>query len=389
VSAARVARTRAPRLDVDALLADRHTRIIVCCGAGGVGKTTTAAALGLRAAEQGRHVVVLTIDPARRLAQSLGLTELDNSPRPVDGFDESEGGSLDAMMLDMKRTFDDVVLAHSTPEKAEQILANPFYQAVSSSFAGTQEYMAMEKLGQLHHDARNGAGPTWDLIVVDTPPSRSALDFLDAPQRLGSFLDGRFIRLLTAPARAGSRAYLKVFSAGVNLVTTTLSRVLGGEMLRDVQTFVSALDTMFGGFRERADHTYALLKQDSTAFVVVAAPERDALREASFFVDRLEQDGMPLSGLVINRVQQVSARGLSAAHARAAAEQRAEEGDALTSGLLQLHAYLAETADRQRNLAGRFTAGHPGTAVVEVSALAEDVHDIEGLREVGASLAAR
>jgi len=383
------ARRGPPDLDVDALLADRHTGIIVCCGAGGVGKTTTAAALGLRAAEQGRRVVVLTIDPARRLAQSLGLTELDNTPRPVEGFDPSGGGSLDAMMLDMKRTFDDVVLAHSTPGKAEQILANPFYQAVSSSFAGTQEYMAMEKLGQLQHAARDGAGPTWDLIVVDTPPSRSALDFLDAPQRLGSFLDGRLIRLLTAPAKVGGRAYLKIFSAGVGVVTATMSKVLGGEMLRDVQTFVSALDTMFGGFRERADETYALLGQDSTAFLVVAAPERDALREASFFVDRLEQDGMPLSGLVINRVQRVSAPGLSASRARAAAEQRAEEGDVLTSGLLQLHASLAETADRQRRLAGRFTAGHPGTPVVEVPALAEDVHDVDGLREVGASLAGR
>src|ERR1035437_9904685 len=174
------------RLDIDALLDDPRTRIIVCCGAGGVGKTTTAAALGLRAAESGRRVVVLTIDPARRLAQSLGLTMLDNTPRPVTDIDDASGGSLDAMMLDMKRTFDEVVEAHATPDKAEQILANPFYQAVSSSFAGTQEYMAMEKLGQLRLEAdRDPDNPRWDLIVVDTPPSRSALDFLDAPKRLG------------------------------------------------------------------------------------------------------------------------------------------------------------------------------------------------------------
>ena len=386
---------RAPRLDVDALLADRHTDIVVCCGSGGVGKTTTAAALGLRAAEQGRKVVVLTIDPARRLAQSMGLTELDNTPRPVEHIDTTAGGSLDAMMLDMKRTFDEVVEAHATPEKAQQILANPFYDAVSSSFAGTQEYMAMEKLGQLRSKAaREG---TWDLIVVDTPPSRSALDFLDAPKRLGSFLDGRFIRLLMAPAKAGGRAYLKVFSSGVTMATSVMSKVLGGQVLQDVQTFVAALDTMFGGFRERADKTYALLKNPETAFVVVAAPERDALREASYFIDRLDQEGMPLAGVVVNRIQRVAATTLSRSRALAAAEQLAEsragsddpsETAGLTEGLLRLHASLAETAERQEALARRFAAGQPGIALVEVPAAASDIHDIEGLRAVGHALAA-
>jgi anion-transporting ArsA/GET3 family ATPase len=177
-----------PVLDVDALLDDPHTGIIVCCGSGGVGKTTTSAALALRAAERGRKVVVLTIDPARRLAQSMGIEELDNTPRPVPGLATESGGSLDAMMLDMKRTFDEVVESQASPEKARQILENPFYIALSSSFAGTQEYMAMEKLGQLRRDAQ--VAGTYDLIVVDTPPSRSALDFLDAPERLSSFLDG-------------------------------------------------------------------------------------------------------------------------------------------------------------------------------------------------------
>ena len=194
-------------LDVDALLDDPATGIIVCCGSGGVGKTTTSAALALRAAERGRKAVVLTIDPARRLAQAMGIEALDNTPRPVVGVGGAadHGGSLDAMMLDMKRTFDEVVESQATPEKAKQILENPFYIALSSSFAGTQEYMAMEKLGQLHRDAQ--AAGTYDLIVVDTPPSRSALDFLDAPERLSSFLDGRFVRLLLAPARGPGQAH--------------------------------------------------------------------------------------------------------------------------------------------------------------------------------------
>src|SRR5260221_9607109 len=249
-----------PPLDVDRLIDDRRTRVIVCCGSGGVGKTTTAAALGLRAAERGRHVVVLTVDPARRLAQSMGLSSLDNTPRPVpfgespqtgDGEEDrapdgASGGSLHAMMLDMKRTFDEIVEAHADPDRAAQILANPFYQSLSSGFSGTQEYMAMEKLGQLRR------ADEWDLIVVDTPPSRSALDFLDAPQRLGRFLDGRLIRLLTVPAKAGI-SYMKVLNAGFAMMTSALTKILGTQVLKDAQTFVTALDTMFGGFRERAE----------------------------------------------------------------------------------------------------------------------------------------
>ncbi|WP_335983854.1 ArsA family ATPase [Streptomyces sp. CA2R106] len=426
-----------PLLEIDPLLDDPKARIIVCCGSGGVGKTTTAAALGVRAAERGRTAVVLTIDPARRLAQSMGLTELDNTPREVAGIDRSAGGSLHAMMLDMKRTFDEVVVQHSDPERARAILENPFYQSLSAGFAGTQEYMAMEKLGQLR------AQDAWDLIIVDTPPSRSALDFLDAPKRLGSFLDGRFIKLLMAPAKVGGRAGVKFLNMGMSMMTGTLSKVMGAGLLRDVQTFVAAMDTMFGGFRTRADATYRLLQAPGTAFLVVAAPERDALREAAYFVERLAAEDMPLAGLVLNRVHGSGADRLTAERALAAAEaledaaaengadggivdlpagkadfggpgslEGAAEGagkstaqggadgaadsrtdrsaqraqgrtELLTAGLLRLHAERMQVVARERRTRDRFVSVHPDVPVVDVRALPGDVHDLAGLREIG------
>jgi anion-transporting ArsA/GET3 family ATPase len=367
-----------PRLDMDRLIDDRRTRIIVCCGSGGVGKTTTAAAVGLRAAERGRHVVVLTVDPARRLAQSMGLSSLDNTPRPVPGVAADQGGSLHAMMLDMKRTFDEIVEQHADPDRAAQILANPFYQSLSSSFAGTQEYMAMEKLGQLRR------AQEWDLIVVDTPPSRSALDFLDAPQRLSRFLDGKLLRLLTAPAKVGGRAYLRVLNAGFGMVTGVLTKILGAQVLRDVQTFVTALDTMFGGFRERADYTYQLLRAPGTSFLVVAAPEPDALREASYFVERLAAERMPLAGLLLNRVQRAPASRLSAARSQAAAETLQAAGShPLAATALRLHAERMQQVSAQQRLAEHFTAAHPIVPIAEIPAQAQDVHDLNGLRSIG------
>ncbi|MDL4818186.1 ArsA family ATPase [Actinomadura opuntiae] len=369
-----------PALDVDALLDDPRTKTIVCCGSGGVGKTTTAAALGVRAAERGRDVVVLTVDPARRLAQSMGLSELDNNPRRIEvGGD----GELHAMMLDMKRTFDEIVEAHADPDRAKQILANPFYQSLSSSLSGTQEYMAMEKLGQLH---RSGA---WDLIIVDTPPSRNALDFLDAPERMGRFLDGRFMKILAAPAKTGGRFGVKVISAGFGMFTGAINKVLGVQLLRDVQTFVAAFDTMFGGFRERAEKTFKLLQTPGTAFLVVAAPEPDALREASYFVERLAEERMPLAGLVVNRVHESAADGLSAARSQAAAETLDERGEhPLTAALLRLHTDRMQLAAREERLRDHFASTHPTVPVTAVPAQAEDVHDLDGLRQVGEDLSA-
>jgi anion-transporting ArsA/GET3 family ATPase len=293
------------------------------------------------------------------------------------------------MMLDMKRTFDDVVLAHSSPERAEQIFKNPFYQSLSSSFAGTQEYMAMEKLGQL------AATGEWDLIVVDTPPSRSALDFLDAPNRLGRFLDGRMIRVITMPARAGGKTGLKVMTVGVGIFAKVFSRVLGSDLIRDLSSFVSALESMFGGFRERAQQTYELLKRPGTAFVVVAAPEPDALREASYFVERLSAERMPLAGLVVNRVRRTVAPAtgepLPAHRAQAAADALAakvsEPCVELAVAALRVHTEIARAAEHDARMAKRFSTAHPEVAVVSLPALAADVHDLDGLRTIGRLLA--
>ncbi|WP_106850465.1 ArsA family ATPase [Blastococcus sp. Marseille-P5729] len=372
-------------LEVDRLLASTDTRVIVCCGAGGVGKTTTSAALALRAAETGRRVVVLTIDPARRLAQSLGIEQLDNTPRKVAGV---ENGELWAMMLDMKSTFDEIVLEHTDEERAQQIFDNPFYQTLSSSFAGTQEYMAMEKLGQVV------AKDEWDLIVVDTPPSRSALDFLDAPERMARFLDGKVLRVLLAPARSGGRVSLKIVSAGMGMFTKVLTKIIGGEVLRDISAFVGALDTMFGGFRTRAEATYNLLRTPGTSFVVVATPEADALREASYFVDRLVGEAMPLAGVVLNRVHYTEAPGLAAKKAREAAERlwpedaEPTEAGAVTAAALRVHADRMDLAARERTLTERFISAHPTVALGEIAALSTDAHDLDDLRDIGDRLAA-
>lgn len=238
----------------------------------------------------------------------------------------------------------------------------------------------MEKLGQLAGEAQ------WDLIIVDTPPSRSALDFLDAPERLSSFLDGRFIRVLLAPARGPAR----LMTAGVSVVTNALNKVLGTHVLRDMQMFVAAFDTLFGGFRARAQQTFALLQAPGTAFVVVAAPETDALREAAYFVERLAGEGMPLAGLVVNRAGRTTVAGLSGEQAVAAAERLEavdDEEAAMTAGLLRLHADRARIVARETHLRQRFAAAHPHVPTAVMPALSTDVHDLDGLRRVGDVLA--
>ncbi|GLP79109.1 ArsA family ATPase [Mycobacterium antarcticum] len=362
-------------LDLGAILNDRANRVVVCCGAGGVGKTTTAAAMALRAAEYGRTVVVLTIDPAKRLAQALGIKDLGNTPQRVPLAPEVTG-ELHAMMLDMRRTFDEMVTQYSGGDRAEAILENQFYQTVATSLAGTQEYMAMEKLGQLLGEDK------WDLVVVDTPPSRNALDFLDAPKRLGSFMDSRLWRLLLAPGRGIG----KLVTGAVGLAMKALSTVLGSQMLSDAAGFVQALDSTFSGFREKADRTYELLKRRGTQFVVVSAAEPDALREASFFVDRLSTERMPLAGLILNRTHPTLS-DLQTDKAREAADQlTAGGGDELAAAVLRVHADRAQTAKREVRLLSRFTGANPHVAIVGVPSLPFDVSDLEALRAIADQL---
>jgi anion-transporting ArsA/GET3 family ATPase len=365
-----------PFLDIDKIIGDRQTKIIICCGSGGVGKTTTSAAIAVRAAEAGRKVAVLTIDPARRLAQSLGVGELDNTPRPVTMIDTAPGGSLDAMMLDMKGTFDDVVIAHSTPDKAAAILQNQFYVALSSEFSGTQEYMAMEKLGQLHAEAE--ASGRWDLIVVDTPPARSALDFLEAPEHLSSLLDGRFLRMLLHPARGP----LRFMTAGFSMMSAVMTKILGAQIISDVQTFVRAFEALFGGFRQRATSTFELLSSRHSTFLVVATPQHDALREAEYFVDRLSEEGMPLSGMVLNRVH-TSALAISPERALSLAEDLAGTSAILEVEALRRHAALMRTIETETRMMERFAAARPAVAQTQVQSLPTDVTDLSTLRRVG------
>jgi anion-transporting ArsA/GET3 family ATPase len=241
--------------------------------------------------------------------------------------------------------------------------------------------MAMEKLGQLH------ARGEWDLIVVDTPPSRSALDFLDAPARLSRFLDGRMLRLLLAPARTGGRSMFSLVTASFGMFSKVVQKVLGAQLLTDLSGFVAALDSMFGGFRQRAEQTYRILQARETAFLLVAAPEPDAVREAAYFAGRLREEKMPLAGLVLNRVHRPAAPGLDAAESLAAAERLAGlGGHEGTVDVLRAHAALAQQAVRERQVAARFTEAFPAVPAVSVTAQPADVHDVDGLRTIGAAI---
>jgi anion-transporting ArsA/GET3 family ATPase len=359
----------------------QRSSIIICAGPGGVGKTTTAAAIALEGARAGRRTCVVTIDPARRLADALGIAELGNEPHRVPqerlGGTEAWPGELWALMLDTKATFDAVVVANAADDKqAQAILDNRFYRNISGALSGTQEYMATEKLFGLHHDDR------FDLIVVDTPPTRHALDFLDAPNRLLRFLNNRFFRVLMTPTRTGLRAV----GVATRVLLRTISGVVGGEVVRDAIGFFTAFEGMEQGFRDRAGRMEELLGEEGTAFVVVAAPRRDAVDEATFFADRLRDTSTPAAALVMNRVQ--PRFGPAPGAAGATPGEAGASGDPGLDALLTNMAELDGMVEREEHHIAALAARLPGTPVVRVPMLVGEVHDLEGLAAVAEALRA-
>jgi anion-transporting ArsA/GET3 family ATPase len=279
--------------------------VIVCAGAGGVGKTTTAAAVALRAAVEGKRTVVLTIDPARRLAASLGLKELSNDPTKVPARKFASAGlkpvgELYAMMLDTKTTFDKVVTRYApTTDQANRIINNRFYRNISATLSGTQEYMAMEKLYELYADGG------FELIVIDTPPTRNALDFLDAPRRLTGFLESRVLRWFLLPYIKAGGGFMRVANIAATTFLRIVKRIIGTEALDDTAEFFRNLEGMYEGFNERAREVASLLKSNVTSFIVVTSPATDSVSEATFFAARLNESGLPFGALVVNRVHPV------------------------------------------------------------------------------------
>ena len=338
--------------------------VVVCCGSGGVGKTTTAAVLGLQLAEQGRRVVVVTIDPAKRLADALGLAGgLTNEPArlPIDA-----AGELWATMLDTAATFDGLVRANApSPEQAERILSNRFYRNIAGALSGTQEYMAAERLSALHAD------PRFDVVIVDTPPSRNALDFLDAPGTLTRFLDHPLFKLMMMPTRRG----LKVLNVAAQPVLRSIGKVVGGDVLADAIAFFQAFDGMETGFRDRADAVMSLLRSDATRYVLVAAPKRDTIDEARFFAGRLADSSLAVSALIVNRSTPVFATPTSAR------PRTAGRRPALVA-LWANHDELAATAAAERAQMSGLVADVTPAPVSWVPMLASDVHDLGGLREI-------
>jgi anion-transporting ArsA/GET3 family ATPase len=336
--------------------------VCICCGSGGVGKTTTSAAIALGMAARGKKVAVLTIDPAKRLANSLGLPELGNEERLVKA---DVDGELWAMMLDPKRTFDDIVEWHAPDERTrDAVLSNRIYQELSNAVAGSQEYMAMEKLHELHQEGR------YDVLVLDTPPTRNALDFIDAPKKLAAFIDSRTLQAFTGPGMLG----LKVLGRGSGMVFSVLKRATGIDLLEDLSAFFSSFGSMTEGFRERAERVNALLADSRSAFVLVTSPRADAVEEAGWFHHRLLDAGLPFAGVVANRVRPAVPKGDPSAELARLLRDPGLERKVLRT--FEEERLLA--AQDRRNLANlKKRLGRK--PMIEIPHLDDDVHDLAGL----------
>ena len=353
-------------------------RICICAGSGGVGKTTTSAAIAAGMAARGLKVAVLTIDPAKRLADSLGLPELGNEERQVDPalFDaagiEMNGGELWAMMLDSKQTFDEVVRTHAPDEQTrERILSNRIYQQLSSALAGSQEFMAMEKLFEIHAEDR------YDLLVLDTPPSRNALDFLDAPKRLLQFIEGRALQVFMKPAGIG----MKVFGRGASMMFGVLRKITGVDLLQDLAEFFQAFSGMVEGFRERARRVNELLAAPESSFLVVCGPQGEPISEAVYFHRKLIEAKMPFGGVIVNKVQFEDELDQDEGELLTALEDELDDPD-LAARVAANFADFRALSARDRANVTRLSAELRTRAVIQVPYLDEDVHDLAGLIEV-------
>ena len=351
--------------------------VVVVVGPGGVGKTTTSAAIALRLAEEGRSTIALTVDPARRLATALGLPHIpgERARIPTD-----HGVRLEAMQLDTKRTFDELVASTAgSDERRDRILQNRFYQRMADTLSGTHEYMAMEKLYELAEEGSHEA------IVIDTPPTRSALSFLDAPRRLTDFLGGRFLRWVLAPSKVARRGTMKMTSLGAQAFSRVVRRIAGAEVLADTAEFLSSFEGMYQGFKERAAAVLDLLREERTRFVVVAAPQSAPLEEAAFFAERLQEAEMPLGAIVANRVHAGPARLPERAGELLDGLPSSADGRAVTA-LLRTRLAWQAIEDRESDALAEFRKRHAGIPLVSVPELTGEVHDLDGLRSMGEAL---
>ena len=370
---------------IEEILAKKE--IIVCAGAGGVGKTTTSAAIGIRAAIEGKKVAVLTIDPAKRLASSLGMKELSNaptkvSPRKFDAVGIKPKGELWAMMLDTKTTFDEVVTQYApTPEQAERIIGNRFYRNIAGTLSGTQEYMAMEKLYELYADG------DYDLIVIDTPPTRNALDFLDAPKRMTEFFDSKVLRWFLLPYMKAGGGIFRVANVAAMTFLKIVKRIVGSDVLEDTAEFFGNLEGMYDGFKQRARDVAALLKSDVTSFVVVTSPADESVTEATFFASRLNESGLPFGALVVNRVHP---RWVDPIDVKPRQISRLEQGDdtaRLLAKLLRNEQEFAKVVTLEEKNLDALARKIPKHRWVRVPYLEREAVDIGGLLAIADQLA--